>query len=79
MNDDGTVTVPLSWSERHEQVKAERDRLRAVVARYQRTYHVLDHALDDNDVDSVDAQFDDWKAAQAALLDTPTGDAKGAT
>lgn len=52
-----------------------RDDLRAVVKAYQRTYHALDHDLDDNNVNSVGSQFDDWKAAQDALLEMPTADA----
>lgn len=58
---------------------AERDRLRAVVAEYQRTHHALDHALDDDQVDDAMPAMREWQAAQQALLDMPTGDAKEGT
>lgn len=53
---------------------AERNRLRAVIAEYQRTLNRLDADLEDDDVDGVGPQYRDWKAAQRALLDTPTTD-----
>jgi hypothetical protein len=31
VTDDGMVSVPLSWSEQYEELKAERDRLREAV------------------------------------------------
>lgn len=73
------VTSELDQVLEYAKVSDERDRLRAVVAAYQRAYHVLDHAFDDDDVDSVGPQYRDWKAAQMALLDTPTGDGKEGT
>lgn len=60
-------------------VIVERDRLRAVVAEFQRTYHALDHALDDDSVEGVTVQVHEWNAARDALLDTPTADVKEAT
>lgn len=59
-----------------EALQAERDRLRAAVAEYQRTYHALDHALDDHQTDDVEPQMREWQAARDALLDTPAGPAR---
>lgn len=58
-----------------DRLTAERDRLRDAVAAYQRTYHALDGAFDDDNIDSVGPQYCDWKAAQNALLELPTADA----
>lgn len=64
---------------RAEAAEAERDRLQGLIADYQRTYNGLDADLGNDEVDTVDAQFRDWKAAQTALLDIPTAGAEEGT
>lgn len=58
----------------HVAARNERNELRAVIAEYQRAYHVLDHDIDSEDVDFIGPQFLAYKNAQAALLDMPTAD-----
>jgi hypothetical protein len=51
-----------------DDVAAERDRLRAVVAEYQRTDRALEEALEDPKVTDAQPVARAFRAAQAALL-----------
>lgn len=76
---DSTQAHLLEADRKRHNAEAGRDRLRAVVAEYQRTLHQLDADLEDDHVDSVGPQCRDWKKAQTALLELPTADAEDGT
>lgn len=71
MNDDGMVSVPLSWSERHEEVKAERDRLRAIVEDPDGAIEALHGRLDEAQSERVQlvAERDRLQADKAHLVE----------